>query len=124
MMNAECSDIRFGDPVHEAEYIVHVSRPPTQINLLKGNAMIRTQDTAAQEAYVPGSAVTGMLNNIDRARGMFVLRLLKGARGWLSIYDVTDEEFDKYVVGSLISATVDRVETDADGYVHVVLKRD
>ncbi len=86
--------------------------------------MTHNQSAAAQETYAPGTTVTGMLNNIDRARGMFVLRLLKGARGWLSIYEVSDAEFDKYVVGSPISAIVDRVEIDAEGYTHVVLKRD
>lgn len=78
----------------------------------------------ARATYIPGGTATGLLINIDRSKNMFVLRLLCGARGWLSTFDVADEELDMYATGSPVTAIVDRVESDENGNINVVLKRE
>lgn len=78
----------------------------------------------AREIYTPGATATGLFINLDRAKNMFVMRLLCGARGWLSTFEVCDEELDAYKIGSPIAAIVDRVESDDYGNINVVLKRE
>jgi len=98
-------------------------------HIRKNEKKVRTMSpeknlTRAREIYTPGATATGLFINLDRSRNMFVLRLLCGARGWLSTFDVSDDELDAYKVGSPVTALVDRVESDADGNINVVLLRE
>jgi hypothetical protein len=80
--------------------------------------------TRAREIYTPGATATGLFIHLDPAKNMFVMRLLCGARGWLSTFEVADDELDSYQIGSPITAIVDRVESDREGNINVVLKRE
>lgn len=83
-----------------------------------------TSALSAAQAFVPGETATGLVINLDRATGMFNIRLLKGARGYLSEYEIPNPEFDRLVPGYPVAGIIDRVETDKDGNVHVVLMRE
>lgn len=81
----------------------------------------------ADENFLQGETATGLVINVDRSCSMVVLRMLSGARGWLSTYELTDVELDKLSEipsGLPLSGIVDRVEMDADGHLHVILKRE
>lgn len=86
------------------------------------NANVSADSTA--QTFVPGETATGLVINLDSATQMYNIRLLKGARGYLSAYEVPDHEFDRLFVGYPVAGIVDRVETDKDGNVHVILKRE
>ncbi len=79
---------------------------------------------SAAQAFVPGETATGLVINLDTATGMYNIRLLKGARGYLSAYEVPNSEFDRLFPGYPVAGIVDRVETDKSGNVHVILKRE
>ena len=70
----------------------------------------------------PGCTVTGIYMHTDRSQGMVVLQLLKGARGRMSIYEMSDGLFESLVPGLPVSGTVDRVEFDANDNMTVILK--
>lgn len=71
-----------------------------------------------------GNSVTGIFIYEDRARGQVVLKLLKGARGRLSIFEIPDKEFERLCPGMLISAVVERVEVEAHGQIYAILRRE
>ncbi len=72
--------------------------------------------------WQPGSTVTGIYIHTDRSQGMIILQLLKGARGWMSIYEMSDELIGRLIPGLPISGTVDRVEVDGNGRTTVILQ--
>lgn len=71
---------------------------------------------------LPGRTVTGIYMHTDRAQGMIVLQVLKGARARMSIYEISDNLFERLVPGMTVGGTVDRVEFDAMDNMIVILK--
>ena len=82
------------------------------------------KSNVVEAPFTPGVEVTGLIVHVDSSKGRYQLRLPQEAYGWLSIYEVSDREFDRLGLGSPVSGLVDRVEKDAEGYTHVVLKRE
>lgn len=86
--------------------------------------MSKDKNARDSDLFVPGETVTGTIIDYDRAKSMYVLQLEHGARGWLSAYEVTAQEFDSLANGCVVTAIVDRVESEKDASVNVVLMRD